>query len=464
MGTLKLPNMNEFSPSVVGELGPLLQLVASAQGQRSPLVRAIAEHAPTIVPRPNSQHLNRANNVLIGMSQCGLFDLATNQLTPFGAALAGLPDEAQRHTTFAKHLLEACHGNAILDVVRSLKEKGLPRTGDNIRSELRARGFAVTTNEGNAFKIRLWLQRAGVIDERWTIDENRYATIMGITIDIRDQWRALTRSQRAFLLTLRQIHASSTPRWVSGSHVKELCQAQWGPTTLPEGSLRAKVIDILERFGWIQTRGKGEGRGGKLGDVIPTAKLLDIDATLELEQSLVALPEDIAKKMDLPLDELHDRLASSDDATVQSSLEALALRFCHDLALRPVRFLPHRSKPLHPVVTLAADEIGIHYTRWLIHCQRPPASLPTQDDLAECNELAVAAKAHVVLWVTTGQLPVDAPKYANSIAANTTLQFILLDTTELQKSRTGGPGRLIDTLRAQARTAQILKDDQIPSL
>ena len=462
MATLKLPNMNEFSPSVVGELGPLLQLVASAQGGRDHLVRAISEHAPTIVPRPNKQHLNRANNVLIGMSQCGLFNLATNQLTQFGAELVAHTRDEQRNTAFGKHLLECCHGDAVLDVVRSLAEKGLPRTGDNIRSELRARGFAVTTNEGNAFKIRLWLQRTGLIDEKWNIDEVRYATIMGIAMNTRDEWRALTRSQRAFLLTLRQIHAASTPHWVGGSHVKILCQAQWGPTALPEGSLRAKVVDVLELSGWIETRGKGGGRGGKLGEVMPTAKLLDIDTSLDLDQSRLAVSEDIAKKMNLPFEQLHGQLSSPMPSTQQAALEALALRLCHDLALRPASFLKLRPSPEYPAVTLAADGLGINYARWLLHCQCPPAGVPEPNTLPQCNELAVAAKAHVVLWVTTGRIPASALDYAALVTTSTPLQFLLLDGPELHQIQSHGPPRLIDALRHQAGTAQELKSNQIP--
>src|SRR5690348_13597619 len=111
----KLPNMNEFSPGVVGDLRTLLEVVKTYQGDREGLKAAIAGAFPAIAHTPNlKQRLNRANNVLIGMSQCGLFDLKANQLTPFGARLGAEPEPAAVHDAFTKHILHDLHGFDLL--------------------------------------------------------------------------------------------------------------------------------------------------------------------------------------------------------------------------------------------------------------------------------------------------------------------------------------------------------------
>ena len=86
------------------------------------------------------------------------------------------------------------------------KARGDRITLDGLRHELRDRDFQVTTNEGNASKVRQWLARAGVIDAHWTIDERRLEDILGITNEARQEWQGLLRPQRALLLTLRHIH------------------------------------------------------------------------------------------------------------------------------------------------------------------------------------------------------------------------------------------------------------------
>src|SRR5690349_4643698 len=81
---LKLPNMNEFSPGVL-KLGirPLLKRLAPYQGDNAALCQELASIG-SLASTQGVQQSKRARNVLIGMSECGLFDLYQNILTPLG--------------------------------------------------------------------------------------------------------------------------------------------------------------------------------------------------------------------------------------------------------------------------------------------------------------------------------------------------------------------------------------------
>jgi hypothetical protein len=456
----KLPNMNEFSPSVVGELGPLLTLTRRHQGDRIALKRAIAD-ASHFESKPNDQHLNRANNVLIGMSQCGLFDLESKKLTELGELLANEPDDAVRNSKFATQLLVNCHGADVIDAVRSLIAKRETITGDKIRDELKARGFTITTNEGNPSKIRLWLERSGVIDPAWKIDEDRYKTLMGIGADTRDEWNTLSRGQKAFLLSLRQVTFGKAAKWVNGSHVKELCLAQWGPKILPEGDLRAKVINPLIAGKWIEARGKGEGRGGKLGEIQALAKLLEIEFALEIEQSQVGVPRDLSKKLDTPLETIYSDLESADTYKKGIALELLCLRLCFGLGLRAMGFRKRGEATKGAEVDLIADGVHLHYSRWMFQCKNTPRTAVDLEDLAKEVGLAVLLRAHVIVMVTTGRFAKTVKHYADGVATETHLQVILIDGVQLKRIRDEGEGCLIDILKGQAREALTLKSPQV---
>jgi hypothetical protein len=453
--------MNEFSPTIVGGLGPLLKVIATNEGDRGALVEAIVKSSPALKPVPGEQHLNRGNNVLIGMKECGLFDLKTNRLTEFGAALAKESKDATISAGFAQHLLANCHGNDLLDVVRSLALRREAITGDSIRSELRARGFQVTTNEGNAFKIRLWLEQTGVIDNKWRIDEDRYRAITGIATQTRDEWRSLTKSQQAFLLTLRQLTSGRGSVWVPGSHVRELCLAQWGDKILPEGSLRQKVIRPLEKAQWIESRGKGEGRGGKLGEIRSLPKLLEIASPLQIEHDISGIPRDLIKKLDTPLDIIYEDLDSKDVHRKGLALELLCLKLCLGLGLRPMAFRKRGEKTRGAEVDLIADGVHLHYSRWMFQCKNTPGSPVDLEDLAKEVGLAVLLRAHVVVMATTGRFARTIRDYAEGAAAETHLQVVMLDGDELKRVRAQGEARLVDTLKDQAREALSLKRPQV---
>lgn len=459
---LKLPNMNEFSPGVVGALGPLLELVAKKAGDRREIVQAIAQEYPSIRKTLGKQRNNRANNVLIGMSQCGLFDLKSNHLTTLGLELANETDADRRHLRFATQLLRECHGIDLLDAVAAIRKRHGGVSLRAIREELRARGFLVTENEGNASKIRQWLEPSGVVDKRWNVDDTRFKEAAGIAPDALDDWTQLSRGQRAFVLTVRQIGAATPSGWLDGAHVKRLCEEQWGPGALPEGAVRAKVIDPLVEQGWIVAEGKGPGRGGKIGRVRPRAKLLEVERPLELPGGVGGIPRDLVKKMSMPMDEIYEDLDSDNTHRKGVALELLALRIIRDLALRPVAFRLRSKETSGAEVDLLADGVHLHYSRWLFQCKN--VLRVDLADLAKEVGMATLLKGHVVVLVTTGTFRKTVADYARGLAETTPLQAVLIDKAVLDTYRKQGAVSLVDSLRKQAEDVLTAKRPQVLDL
>lgn len=459
---MKLPNMNEFSPGVVSDLGPLLQIVAAHSGSETAISEAIATRHPRIAATADErQRLGRARNVQIGMSQCGLFDLEANELTPFGQSLRGIPP-ADQYARFAAHLLSQCNGNGLLDVVRSLQSRRERVSGTSIRQELRERGFRVTTNEGNASKVRLWLQKANAVDADWNINETVVGQILGIDQPARREWERFSRPQKILLKVLRQLTVDPTA-WFSGSHVKDVVHSQYGLGALPEGSFRASVLNPLRDAGWLETRGErraGGGRGGNMGEVRATAKLLEITADLGLDPPMQGLPPEVIAQLDRGNHDLQRDVEGTNTYEKGLALEVLSVKLTRHIGLTPVTFRLRASATGGNEVDLIADGQHLHYSRWLVQCKATQSQVST-DVLAREIGMALLLKAHVVLMISTGGFSEVLKRYADQIEQTTALQVVLIDGETFRRILTQGAEALVDALHEQARAALLTKRSQV---
>src|SRR5207248_1819590 len=77
-----------------------------------------------------------------------------------------------------------------------------------------------------------------------------------------------------------------------------------------ETQLSAKVLRPLEAQGWITLSGQGggRGRGGKSGQIAPTAKLLDLDPRRLSPGAEEHVPADLVSRLNTPLDQIYEDL------------------------------------------------------------------------------------------------------------------------------------------------------------
>jgi hypothetical protein len=409
---LKLPNLNEFSPAQAGELRPLLLAVATHAGQRLPALNAIVSGSARISQSPPAQRLQRAANVLIGMSQCGLVTLSTISLTAFGSSLASLQTEAELYDAFATHLLTDCFGREVLNVARRLREAGEQVTKTTVNDALRFDGFELTTNDTNAGKLRQWLEKAKVVDANYNIDEQRYRDLVGLTSSTERELRAMSRAQSGFLDSLKT-QAAGSEEWLSTSAVLDYWRETRGRLAVPESDLRKKVLGPLAESGWIETKGErrdgpeGKGRGGKAGQVRATKRLLELPGDVESTAIVGDIPEEVKEQLAVPISVLKTRLLSESKHEKGLALEVLAAKLARIATLTPVHFrLRSKATTGNAEVDLIAEAAHLQFSRWLFQCKNTPGQSLRLDDLAKEIGLAFLLRAHVVVMVTTGLDPI----------------------------------------------------------
>lgn len=458
----KLPNMNEFSPGTLGSnnIRNLLSIIHPYLGNKEGMIDSIIKNCPRIQATTNeTQRKGRANNVLIGMSQCGLLVKDEGNILPqfsdVATAIFQCQDDNDATIIFSRHLLENCHGLELIDVVSSISLRGELINLDNIRKELRLRGFVVTENEGNASKIRQWLESASIIDNNWRINNERLAIVTGTTDNILGSWHSLTRSQRVFATQVKSLHISHGDEWIQVRQIKDLCEATHG-RVFPEGRLRAEIISPLVNSGWLESRGTGEGRGGDSGQVKGTSQLCCISINLPIENVSV-IPVDLRDKLSTPLPTIFSDITSSDTYIKGLALELLALRLISDIGLFPAAFRARSAATNGAEVDLIANGAHLHYSRWLIQCKNKPDGSIDVGDIAKEVGMAVVLKAHVVMMVTTGKINRSVYAYADGLASSTSLQAVLIDKNLLDSYRLHGASTIVDSLRGSALKVLSLK-------
>ena len=461
----KLPNMNEFSPGVLenSSIKEFLETLCPFSGDKESMIQSIA----TVIPKISQtldikQRNNRANNVLIGMSQCGLLAKNGNRIsgefTAFAYQILHSSTNEEANNIFAIYLLQECHGFELFDIISVIRGRGENVSLQNIREELRTRGFEVTENEGNASKIRQWLEGTGIVDSQWNIDDRALHSLIGATFDTTGKWSGLTRAQRVFLEVVKQLQIIEPDSWLPVRRIKDRCELEYGRKIFPEGHLRRIVVDPLSASGWIEAQGTGRGRGGDSGTVRALPQLIDIKISLPVD-NVSSIPIDLRDKLAKPLDDIFAELSASDTYTKGIALELLSLRIARDIGLFPVCFRERSNKTQGAEVDIIANGVHLHYSRWLIQCKN--TSTVHVSDIAKEVGMAVVLKAQVIAIVTTGRIGSTVRQYADGLALSSAFQAVLIDGEMLKKYRVAGAEVIIDHLRNNAFKVLKQKEPQI---
>ena len=461
----KLPNMNEFSPGVLesNNIKVFLETLRPFSGDKEAMIQSIIATVPKISKTIDAkQRSNRANNVLIGMSQCGLIAKSGNRIigefTDLAYQILDSSSNEVANNIFSTHLLQNCHGFELFDIVSVIRGRGENISLQNIREELRSRGFEVTENEGNASKIRQWLEGTGIVNAEWDVDNQALHSLIGATFDTTAKWSGLTRAQRVFLEVVKQLQDIEPELWLPVRRIKDRCEIDYGRNVFPEGHLRRIVIDPLVSNGWIEAQGTGSGRGGDSGTVRALPQLIDIKIPLPIN-NVSSIPIDLRDKLAKPLDDIFSDLNSTDTYVKGIALELLSLRIARDIGLFPVCFRERSKKTQGAEVDIIANGVHLHYSRWLIQCKN--TSNVHVSDIAKEVGMAVVLKAQVITIVTTGKIGATVRQYADGLASSSAFQAILIDGEMLKKYRNKGAEVIIDYLRNNAFKVLKQKESQI---
>lgn len=462
---LRLPWTGEFSPGQLGDraLDETLAIVAAHAGSRDAIVEAIRgrwfAHAAVSRTDPAErlhQQRTRSGNVLIGMQHYGLVT-ETSHLTDLGAELLAEHSPEQQSERFVVWLLRSRRGLELLDAVRDLQQRGIHVTNGALRSELRRRGYQVTTNSGDAGKLRQWLETGGVVDRHWRIEERRIAVITGASLSVIAEWHSLTRVERAFLATIRKLSETRGKRPLPSPELLDFVRAEHGPV-FDEGQVK-KVYQVLARAGWIDHTVKPGGRGGKGGDIAAADKLVDVDFELLAGLRPGDLPADLRAVMTTPLERIYEDLESGDTYVKGIALELLTVNLASDLGLMPLRLRVRGVRTGGAEVDMVAEASHLHFSRWLFQCKNT-ASVDV-GVLAKEVGMATLLHAQVIVIATTGAVSKTLVAYAQRTNEVTPFQVLIADREVLDAYRTGGAMALRQRFHEDAKTALRLKRSQV---
>ena len=458
-----LPAANEFSPGQIN-VHTALSLIALNEGERAPVVEAIrAEYfSDSALTKTGEQRLRqqrtRANNVLIGASQYGLFDLKANRLTPLGHELLGTEDDDELHERLAGHILGNLHGLEVLHAVRDLKARDEPVTKHSLQQELEEGGFSLPRATTHHTKLISWLRLAGVVTKDYEIDEDRVAELVGATVGVVDEWAALTKEQQLFLRVLKALERT-TDDPVPTREVVDAVITEYGRVFSRTDNFASALYGPLHDAGWIDWSGTGPGRGGKSGTVRAASKLSETNLDVLPEIEGVGIPPDLRPKLKMPLAQIYADLEAPDTYTKGVALELLATRMSLDLSLQPVRIRERSSITGGAEVDLIAEGAHLHFSRWLVQCKN--TRTVRVDDLAKELGMALLLKAHVIVMVTTGAFAKTVDAFAKELMETTPQQVILVDGQALRSYRDHGRPALLEHFRKTAEQVLRVKRRQV---
>jgi hypothetical protein len=429
----RLPWTAEFSP---GKLGPdalieCLQIIQKHEGKSSIINKALRKKylkdaAGKIddATQRLKQQLNLANNIVIAMDKYGLVDLSSRQLTDFGKDLLSMSDDSERNNAFALSILRERHGLALLDAVRTLRERGASHIGlKDVREQLRRDGFAIAINNADASKVRLWLELAGIIDKDWVIDESKLAVLLGTPMETLDEWTSLTKAQKAFIKTLQRVGRIRGEKPIPSPELLDMVAAEHGPL-FNEAKVAATIYEPLAEGAWIVQQVKRSGRGGKGGLITPTAKTISLDLDLADTFKPDRLPPDLRAALGKSPAQIHSDLSSTDKHAKGIALELLAVNIASDLGLVPVGLRLRGVKTGGAEVDLIAEGAHLFYSRWIFQCKNTKSV--NVSALSKEVGMATLLQCHVIVIATTGTFTDTVGKYARQVNQTTAFQVVLV--------------------------------------
>jgi hypothetical protein len=466
----KLPEANEFSPQQI-VARELLAAVDANAGNEDAIIEAIrarffgqAAQQQTDPTKRLQQQRTRAYNALLGASKYGLVAPSLAELTELGQAALATKTDDELHELLARHIIRELGGLDVLLALKAMKAAGLPINKTSLQSYLGQQGFELPRATTHHTKLLQWLREAGVLPAKgYEAASEAIERIAGLSLEVGDEWSALTDDQRAFLRVLRRIALLEGNEPISARLIVDAVETEYGPIFKRPDQLAASIFKPLAdpAQGWITQSGTGSGRGGKSGTVAATQKLLETEIDLLPEGEGWGVPPDLRAKLQTPLEQINADLKSSDTHVKGIALELLAIRMAIDLTLTPTRLRERGARTGGAEVDLVAEGAHLHFSRWLLQCKNTRKVGVAA--LAKEIGMAVLLKAHVVVIVTTGAFSPAVHTYAKELAATSALQAVLVDGKVLAAYRKGGAPALRKHFNEHARQTLEVKRTQVVS-
>lgn len=456
----RLPSFNDFSPEIIKDVRRPLEILAKYAPDRSAVV---AEWDKAFFGSAGNKRAS--TNIPATLSSLGLMTRQPLALTDAGKGVLSAATSIDAAQRLARHIVDTRNGMAVIDAVRSLNSRGETLTKASLKRELELIGIEKLSNATTDHTTLLnWMIEGGIFSRSGRANPVPNEAVMkaalGISASERSSFAELTLSQQIFVNILRRIAEGNGGAEMPAKQVIDECLRDHR-TRFDEDQIRAKVINPLATAGWveIQANAASTGRGGKSGQIRPSAKLMGIPIESILPDFEQIVPADLRAKIDLPRSEVQRLLASGEKYDRGLGLELLALKMILDIGLEPRAFRLRSRDTAHAEVDLTAEGKNLLFSRWNFQC-KCVTSRVSLGDVAKEVGLAIYSKAHVVAVVTTSDFSSDALAYAREVTATTHLQFLLVTGSVVQNYLEKGATVLLDHVAANAAGVMLQKRGQ----
>lgn len=441
----KLPFGSEFSPAQI-DLRWLLEAVQRSDGDRSVLVALVREQFPRL-----RQQKQRADNVVIGLRAYGLIDRHDIRLSPIGERLVCAADLDEMYRALAVHILVDRHGLAVLQAIDTLGSRQEIVTKKSLSEELVRMGFIMPQATTHHLILLNWLRMVRVLPPKlYEVDHSRVAELLKTDPSTVSELEYLTQHERLFLRALFRL-SDEPAKLLLVSDVVRYAQTLYS-VVFPADQWQAKLLQPLQKKGWIELERGTKGRGAKSGRVRGTSRFESEHIVKLLDEDADAIPPDIRRRLRTPLDDVLAELRSDDKHVKGLALELLALRIAQMLDLQFRRYRLRSAETGYAEVDLIVEGERLVFSRWQVQCKNKSAV--SLDDLAKEVGLAFMLKSHVVMMVTTGKFGEAIRRHARVVNETMALQVVLIDgqiLTKVADAKGASAMVLVEELNRQAR-------------
>lgn len=446
MNPNQLPFGTQFSPTIVG-LGEVLQLANENDG------KSISEFVDVLADKywaTSESKKKLAGNLKISLTSYGLVTDDTIHLTEFGQELYTLDSEPARIKAFAKRILLYLNGLRLVETLRRLDLNGEKATNASVNQALIEQGFDLKQTSNNAQVMKLWLAKAGIIHDDWSIDEVELENLLGIKSEDISPLKDLAPEQYYFLLALSNASADAP---LKATDVRNLATASYN-IVFDEKAFAQKVIKPLQDKGLIIAEKTTGGRGAKpyMVQLSETAKREVVGPLLEQFKSQVgnALAEAYCKTFS----QLREEIDSDDTYKKGLALEAFAIKIMRIIGLDFVKTRYRDIQIGGAEVDVLFDSTRLYYSRWQVQCKN--TNTVTIDMVAKEVGLTHMLKSNVIVMMTTGHLTSEAKKYARRIMEDMNLCILMLQKEDIGQI-IENPTSIVQIFNNQAENAKKIK-------
>jgi site-specific DNA-methyltransferase (cytosine-N4-specific) len=445
-----LPFGSEFSPSQI-KLPYVLELAATHGGNWQAFEAGVRA---TYFESHDTNEYNKgklANNTKLGMIAYGLIDRDAN-LTEFGRQLYDLrSDESKLYFELARHILINLHGITLIQCIQDMQAAGEVVKLTKLREWLEERGIIFPRGGKHASIMRLWLEKAGIFQDGWRVDEDCLQEILGSSTEEIEVLSVLSKEQKAFLKTLANLGGGTH----LSNEVEKLATATFG-MKFDEKSLPKQVLYPLAETGYITLeRGtKDQGRGAKPFYITGTEKLNKdlINPLLEQLEQQTAL--DLRPLLRKQFGEILKELKSENKHVAGLALEALAFKLMRLLDMTYIVTRLRGAATGGAEVDLIFESARLVFSRWQIQCKN--TARVSLDDVAKEVGLTHLLKSNVIVIATTGEIGSEARRYANKIMTDSNLCIVLVNGHDLNLIKENQTA-IVDIFHREAKNAMKLK-------